>query len=86
MTTWSRRTEVVWRRSGTQVLVRPLEGLTVILSGTDAAVWDLLDDAVSEHELRNALASRFGADPAEVKLRLRPALDELVRAGVLQSR
>ena len=81
---WSRRADVLWRRSLDAVILLPVgvdEPLT--LPGTGAIVWDLLEEPASLVELIATLAEAYGEDPAVVEHDVTNLLAELETLGAV---
>jgi Coenzyme PQQ synthesis protein D (PqqD) len=81
-----RRPGVLWRRSLDAVVLLPPGAPDVItLAGTGLAVWQLLAEWRSEHELAEVLAAAYGSTPDVVVRDLGPLLHALDGAGALES-
>jgi hypothetical protein len=65
--------------------VRPRGGEeTVVLAGSGAAIWEMLEVPKSVPELAAALADRFRCDPEAITSDVQGALTELGRRQVLR--
>ena len=71
---WRRRDDVLWRRSLDAVILLP---------GTGAIVWDLLEEPATLTELVATLAEAYEADPAVVDHDVRTLLGELETLGAV---
>lgn len=84
--TWRRNARVCWRRSGfTAVLAVPDDDDVLVLEGTGALTWELLDAPMSTDQLIDELAATFEVDREVVAEQLTPFLDELRVAGVVEA-
>lgn len=80
MTTWQRDPRTLWRRSGRRIVLSP-PGTpdSVLLTGTGAITWQLLDAPITHDELTALLAESFAVEPATVADEVGAFLDELAR-------
>ena len=77
---------VLSRRVATGVLVlAPSAPDAVLLSGTGAALWDLLGEGSSLDEVIGALAESYGVDAEVVAVDLGPTVAELLDRGLVVS-
>jgi hypothetical protein len=85
-TRFVRGSAVLWRQSGTTVLVLPLGGddepLTV--SGSAALVWELLDRPVTLGELSAELAGVYNTDSSTIEADLGPVLVRLCEVSAVE--
>jgi hypothetical protein len=81
---WVRDPAVLWRRSSDRIVVLP-PGRTepLLLEGTGAAAFELLDVPASVEELAATFAEVTGSDRAVIAGDLGPFLQELAAEGVL---
>jgi hypothetical protein len=81
---WVRDPAVLWRRSSDRIVVLP-PGRTepLLLEGTGAAAFELLDVPASVEELAATFAEVTGSDRAVIAGDLWPFLEELAAEGVL---
>lgn len=81
---WARSSEVLWRRTTAGVaLLPPGPDPPLILTGSGALLWDLI---TGDHDLTRTvaiLAERHGVEATVVAADVAPALEELIRRGVL---
>ena len=64
---WRRSDAALWRRSvDAVVLLAPGADEPMVLPGTAAAVWDLLDEPTTLDGLVDALARVYAADPETI--------------------
>ena len=84
----ARQPEALWRRAyPNRVLVLPPGAEEpVLLEGTAASIWELLEEPCSADELGRALSDVYGADEALVAADLAPAVDDLTARRVLERR
>lgn len=83
--TWGRAPAAVWRRTPRGVVVlRPGGEDVVLLDGTAAELWELLEPPIAEHELARRLATRYGAPTAQVLTDVGPTLRQLQATGVVR--
>ena len=62
MVTWGRDERVLWRRSGTRIVLTPPDREdSMLLEGTAAVTWLLLDTPIEHTELIGLLADTFDA-------------------------
>lgn len=81
--TWGRAPAAVWRRTARGVVVlRPGGDDAVLLDGTAAELWELLEPPISASELAARLATRYGAPTDQVLTDVGPTLLELQATGV----
>lgn len=81
---WRRRPDVLWRRSVEAVILGAASGGDpVTLTGTGAAVWDLLEEPTTLADLVAVLAAEYGADPAVVEHDVAALLADLQALGVV---
>ncbi|MEM9519790.1 MAG: PqqD family protein [Actinomycetota bacterium] len=80
-----RRGDVLWRRSGDQVMIRRrgVDSLTV-LAGTGVALWDALHQPVSVAELAEVLAGVHDAPVDVVESDVGAAVATLIEQGVIE--
>ena len=84
--TWRRNARVCWRRSGlTAILAVPDGDDVLVLEGTGALTWELLDEPRSTDQLIDELAATFEVDRETVAEQLLPFLEELRAAGVVEA-
>lgn len=84
MTQWEREPATLWRRSGRQVVLLPIDADDALLvGGVGALVWLLLETPMSEAELVDVLVEQFAADPALIRHELRAFGEELAALGAL---
>ena len=84
---WRRRADVLWRRAVDAVVLLPVGADDpVLLPGTGAAVWELLEQPATLDELLAALREVYGtdADAASVEADVVALLDRLVGLGAVE--
>ena len=60
---WHRHPRALWRRSSDRVIVLPPgQSDLLLLEGTGAVIWELLEDPTDEHELVELLTRATGTD------------------------
>jgi len=77
---WERATGTLWRKAGETVILLPeaAEGLsTVVVSGSAAAMWELLSQPVTLPELAAKLAAIYKVEAPVIEIDLAPVLAEL---------
>jgi hypothetical protein len=67
------------------LVLAPAAEAPVLLSGSAAALWELLAVPTSTDGLVAAIIDRFQGDPDEIRRDLHHALAELVDRGVIES-
>lgn len=78
MTRWARDPRVLWRRSGSRVVLAPPgQEDTLLLEHTGALIWLLLDAPVEQEELVGILTESFDADAATIDAEVAAFLAEL---------
>ena len=81
----ARRGDLLWRRTGSQVLVlEPGTGRLVVLEGAGIDLWDLLSSPHDVSDVISALAERHGAETAAVASDVLRALRDLGARGLLE--
>lgn len=84
MTTWQRDPCALWRRSGDRIVVAPSgAGDSVLLEGTAAITWRLLEEPMEHTELLALLGGLFEADPDTIETEVEPFLVQLVDIGAV---
>jgi hypothetical protein len=82
---WARADGVLWREVATGVLLlAPNATEPLLLSGSGAAVWQVLAHPVGEDELVQVLADAFGVGPDVVGSDVRPLLCDLADRDIVQ--
>jgi hypothetical protein len=82
VTTWQRHPRSLWRRSGDRiVLAPPAVDETVVLEGSGAITWLLLDRPLPFELLVDALVERFSVERHVVEAEVRPFLQTLMELG-----
>lgn len=71
------------RRVGSVLVLRPLYGETVCLSGPAVALWEELAEAASQRDVVERLSGRYGTAPDEVAAALVPVVQDLLARGLL---
>ena len=81
---WSRRDDVLWRRSLDAVILLPSGAdEPVTLPDTGAIVWDLLEEPATFDDLVATLAEVYGAEAGVIAADITPLLAELQSLGAL---
>lgn len=84
MTRWARRSTVLWRRSGSAIVIlSPEEPHPFLVTGTATLLWELLARPIGETELAKAISDICGADPDGIRRETEPVLAELERRGAV---
>lgn len=81
MTTWRRRSEVLWRVAPNYLVLASVDGQILEIEGPGGEIWAMLDDWVTEEVLVASLASRYGAAETTVAADLVPLLARLYEVG-----
>jgi hypothetical protein len=82
--TWQRDRRVLWRRSGDRVVLMPPGRMDIILlEGTGAVTWHLLDAPMEHDELVRSLAASFDIAAATVDVDVKDFLNELAGIGAV---
>jgi len=83
---YSRRSDVLWRRSLDAVVLLPAGAdEPVTLPGTGAAVWDLLAEPVTLPDLVGTLTQVYGGDAATIERDVTGLLARLDALGAVES-
>ncbi len=78
---YQRRPDLLSRTAPGFVTLARVDGTGVTLTGTGAAVWELLDEARSVAEVAAELAHTYDADAARISADVEPLLGELTASG-----
>lgn len=86
MSRWMRNSSVLWRRSGSSVVILS-EGQAdpFLLTGAGALVWDLLAEPIAAPELSELIARLCGSEPGVIARDTDPLLTELERLGAVEA-
>jgi hypothetical protein len=88
-TRYTRREEVLWRRTGDAVVLLAADGDgrdVFTLEGSGVDLWQLLAEPVQLDEAASTLAGIYGASRDQVARDIAPVLAELSRRGVIEAR
>lgn len=84
---WQRNEAVLWRRSGTTVLLKtPCAPDIVALDGTGTALWGELERPATLPALADRLGERFDVAPEVVSADLLPVMRDLERRQLVLRR
>ena len=78
---YQRRPELLTRQAPGFVALARVDGTSVRLPGSGAAVWALLDEPRSVAEVGEALTSTYDADAAQIAADVEPLLEQLAESG-----
>ena len=80
-----RRGDVLWRMTGTAVVLLPLEAKDpVVLAGSGSWLWDVLAEPLPTAGVAPALAERYGLDVEAIRRDVEQALTTMRAHGLLQ--
>ena len=83
-TVWVRSPRVLWRPVADGVLLlAPDAADPMLVTGSGAAMWELLECPLDGEELASRLAQRFDTTADQIKAESAPFLAKLAVAGVL---
>lgn len=83
-TVWVRSPRVLWRRVADGVLLlAPDAAEPMVVSGSGAATWELLESPLDGDELALRLAALFDTTPEQTYAEIAPFLADLALAGVV---
>lgn len=86
-TVWERDPHVLWRRSGTLVVLKaPAADELVTLDESGLELWSELEQPVTLQEVADRLAERYGVSPSQVAADLEPLFDDLERLHLIHRR
>jgi hypothetical protein len=84
MSTWSRRPDVLWRRTARGVVVLGADAdRPRAVNGPAASLWDALTEPIEERDAIDLVARVYEADSAVVARDLAPVLDVWRRDGAV---
>ena len=83
--TWRRRSEVLWRRSGSRILLRSNDGEVVVLDGSAVEVWDLLEAPMTIGDLNGALGEGRESQRNEIAADLDWLLKDLDARSLIEA-
>lgn len=84
MTTWVRSPQVLWRRVAEGVLLlAPDAAAPMIVTGSGAAIWDLLGSPMDADDVAGRLAELFDTTAERTGEETAPFLAQLAAASVL---
>lgn len=81
---WTRSPQVLWRRvAGGVLLLAPRDAEPLLVTGSGAAVWELLESPLGVEELAERLAETFDVSTEEAAAGAAPFLADLVDRGIV---
>lgn len=81
MRRYRRSPDLLTRQAPGFVALARIDGATVSLAESGAAVWDLLDEPRTLAELADALAETYDADASTIAVDVEPLLGQLTESG-----
>jgi hypothetical protein len=82
---WERHPRALWRRSSDRVIVLPPDQSDLLLvEGTGAVIWELLEHPTGEHELVDLLSRATGTDQSVIAPEVAAFLEQLAAEHVIQ--
>ena len=81
-----KKKDVIWRRVGDTIVVIKEDGLSShILNKTAAFIWELCDGTLDTSEIANKMHERFDVSLEVVESDVNKIIDELIRAGIMNT-
>lgn len=78
--------DVIWRRVGDTIVVIKEDGLSShILNKTAAFIWELCDGTLDTGEIAERMQERFEVSPELAKSDAEKIINELTRAGIMNT-
>jgi hypothetical protein len=86
-TVYSRSRDVLWRNAGDRVVLRRVDGGTLIsIEGSGTVLWSLLANPTTFDDLVAGMVAHFGIDVDAMSDAVATALEDLDRAGLVSHR